>query len=224
MVHFIRNFGDDFRMDYLARKDLDDYVAARRKAGVAEYTINRELKMLKGIINKAVEHEWLAENTVKVWPKIKTESRKEFIPRERVEAMIATSDLADEEIKDLGGRMLLSAEDIADLVSLAEDRLLELAVPLALVGVTGIRRTELVTARKSDLDTSKWTLTVSSDKGSRRKKQVRCTIEIHHGVVPMLGAHLKSLTKTDKLPFPVFACINGGKRDSDKDRRCPTNR
>lgn len=192
-------------------------MATRRRAGVAEYTIDRELKMLKGVINKAVEHDWLVENPVKVWPKIKTEARKEFIPRERVEEIIATTDLSDEEIKDLGGRMLLSAEDIADLVSLAEDRLPQLAVPLALVGVTGIRRTELVTAKKSDLDMSKWTLTVSSDKGSRKKKQVRRTIEIHQSVVPMLKDHLKTLRKSDKLLFPVFARINGGNRDSDKD-------
>ncbi len=125
--------------------------------------------------------------------------------------------MSDEEIVDLGGRRLLSAEDIADLVSLAEERLPVLAVPLALVGVTGIRRTELVTTKKADLDTTKWTLTVSSDKGSRKKRQVRRTIEIHQSVVPMLEEHLKSLTKADKLLFPVFARINGGMRDSDKD-------
>ncbi len=217
LVDFLRMLGDDFRVDYLTRKDLDDYIMIRRKAGVAEYTIDRELKTLKGILNRAVELEWLSENPVKVWPKIKTEARKEFIPRERIEKIIATTDLSDEEIRDLGGRMLLSAEDIADLVSLAEERLSQLAVPLALVGVTGIRRTELITVKKSDLDMSKWTLTVSSDKGSRKKRQVRRTIEIHQSVVPMLEAHLKSLSKADRLLFPVFARISGKNRDSDSD-------
>lgn len=221
-VHFLRRFGDDFRVDYLLREDLDDYVAARRKDGIAEYTIGREIFMFKSIIGRAVELEWLSENPVRAWPKLKSESRKEFLPKDRVEELIATTELTDEEVEDLRSRMLLSAKDTGDLVALAEEKMPEMALPLALVAVTAIRRTEMVSVRRADLDTDKWTLTVESDKGSRKRKQVRRTIEIHHSVIPMVEAHMATLKRTDRLLFPVFARIGGKKRESEKDmpNRC----
>lgn len=103
--------------------------------------------------------------------------------------------------------MLLAAEDLADLVALAEERVPEMAVPLAVVGVSGIRRSELVTALRADVNTDRWTLTVGSDKGSRVRRQVRRTIEIHQTVVPLLEDQLRKLKRSDKLLFPIFVPI-----------------
>ncbi len=220
LVHVLRMFGDDFRVDYLTTEDLAKYVTRRRNDQVAEYTIGRELKVLKGIIEHAVDMEWLADNPLKRngWPTIKPEARKEFITREHFEEQVAETDLSDEELQDLRSRMLFSAQDVAELVDLAMEKLPELALPLALVAVTGIRRTEVVTAKKSDVSTSKWTLAVASDKGSKARSQVRRTIEVHNSVIPMLREHLSSLKRSDRLLFPVFAQIGGKKRDSDSDK------
>jgi hypothetical protein len=73
---------------------------------------------------------------VKVWPKLKIEARKEFLPKRRVEEIIASSNLTDAEVLSLRAMMLLAPEDIAELVDLAGERVPELAVPIALVGVT----------------------------------------------------------------------------------------
>lgn len=217
LVHFLRHFGDDFRIDHLTKQDLDQYVGQRRKVNIAEYTIGREILLLKNIINKAVEFEWLAANPVKAWPKLKAESRKEFLPKEHVEELIATAKLTDEELEDLRSRMLLAASDTAELVTLADEKLPELALPIALVAVTGIRRGEMVSAKRTDVSRKKWTLTVASDKGSRKRKQVRRTIEIHQSVIPLLKQHLSKLKASDKLLFPVFGKIGGRKREDDKD-------
>ena len=222
LVHFLRRFSDDFRIDCLLREDLDDYVASRRKGGITEYTIGREISALKSAIDKAVEFEWLAENPLKLWPKLKAESRKEYLPKGRVEELLATTELTDDEVEDLRGRMLLTASDTADLVALAQGRMPEMALPLALVAVTAIRRTEMVSTRRADINTEKWTLTVESDKGSRKRRQVRRTIEIHQSVIPLVEEHLAALKRSDRLLFPLFAQIGGKKRDSKKDisNRC----
>lgn len=217
LVHFLRRFSDDFRIDGLLRKDLDDYVASRRKGDITEYTIGREISALKSAIDKAVEFEWIAENPVKLWPKLKSESRKEYLPKGRVEELLATTELTDDEVEDLRSRMLLSASDIADLVALAQEKMPEMALPLALVAVTAIRRTEMVSTRRTDMDTDKWTLTVESDKGSGKRRQVRRTIEIHQSVIPLIEEHLAALKRPDRLLFPLFAQVGGKKRDSKKD-------
>ena len=126
LVHFLRHFGDEFRVDYLTKQDLDKFVGQRRKVNIAEYTIGREISLLKNIINRAVEFEWLAANPVKAWPKLKAESRKEFLPKEHVEELIATAKLTDDELEDLRSRMLLAASDTAELVTLADQKLPEL--------------------------------------------------------------------------------------------------
>ncbi|NOX57441.1 MAG: hypothetical protein GXP29_01110, partial [Planctomycetes bacterium] len=221
LVHFMRRFGDEFSVDHLTRQDLDQYVAGRRTQVIAEYTIGREISALRGIINKAVEFEWLAANPVKAWPKLKAESRKEFLPKEHVDELIATTQLTDE---DLRSRMLLAAADTAELVTLAEEKLPELVLPIALVAVTGIRRGEVVSAKRTDVNRKKWTLTVASDKGSRKRTQVRRTIEIHQSVIPLMKQHLATLKASDKLLFPVFGQINGWKRDADKDSHARRDR
>lgn len=94
-------------------------MASRRQGDITEYTIGREVSALKSAIDKAVEFEWLAENPVKVWPKLKSEARKEYLPKGRVEELLATTKLTDDEVEDLRSRMLLSVSDTADLVALA---------------------------------------------------------------------------------------------------------
>lgn len=97
-----------------------------------------------------------------------------------------------------------------------------MALPLALVAVTAIRRTEMVSTRRADINTEKWTLTVESDKGSRKRRQVRRTIEIHQSVIPLVEEHLATLKRSDRLLFPLFAQISGKRKDSRKDisNRC----
>ena len=70
--------------------------------------------------------------------------------------------------------------------------------------MSAIRRTELVTALRADVNSSNWTLSVGSDKGSRRRRQVRRTIEIHQTAIPLVEEHLRALKRSDKLLFPMF--------------------
>ena len=102
-VDFLTVFGDDFREDYLTKEDLAKYIDRRRDGAISEYTIKREIGMLKGVIDNAVSFEWLSENPVKAWPRLKPDARKEFIPREHVEELLATNDLSEDEIEDLVG-------------------------------------------------------------------------------------------------------------------------
>ncbi len=110
LVDFLGVLGDDFRVDYLTEEDLAKYINKRRDDGISEYTVKREIGMFKGVIDNAVSFEWLSENPVKAWPRLKPDARKEFVPRKHVEELLASNDLDEDEIGDLRSRMLLSAE------------------------------------------------------------------------------------------------------------------
>lgn len=94
----------------------------RRENGISEYTIKREVGLFRSVIDNAVSFEWLSTNPVKAWPRFKPNARKEFLPRNHVEDLLASHDLDENEIEDLRSRMLLSVEDMADLVSFAPSR------------------------------------------------------------------------------------------------------
>lgn len=90
---FVRVLGADFRVDHLTTDDPARVIDARRKDGSMKYTIREGLGVLRNVIDRAVRLERLTENPVKVWPKLKIEARKEFLPKHRVEEIIASSNL-----------------------------------------------------------------------------------------------------------------------------------
>lgn len=122
LVDILDILGMDFRVDYLTKEDLAKYINKRRENGISEYTIKREVGLFRSVIDNAVSFEWLSTNPVKAWPRLKPNARKEFLPRNHVEDLLASHDLDENEIEDLRSRMLLSVEDMADLVSFAPSR------------------------------------------------------------------------------------------------------
>jgi len=58
-LHVIRFFGKDIPIDQLNNGKIEEYKLWRKKQNVSPVTINKELRFISTLINKAVEFEWI---------------------------------------------------------------------------------------------------------------------------------------------------------------------
>ncbi len=105
-------------------------------------------------------------------------------------------------------RMVLTQEDIKQLIALARQKAPPLVIPLMVACSAGIRRKELVLLKKQDFDPVRGTITVGSEKQSRFEEITYRVIALPDQVADVLRAHHAALPPAEKYLFPIFGEIN----------------
>jgi len=201
--HLVEHLGTDERVTGLDRKAIDNLIDRRKDEDAKPTTIENELRSIKAMLNWAVQTGRAGNNPVKAWPAVKTSATDPFLTKADIERIIRDGKLTEEQIAELGPRMVLEPKDIDTLVGLARKKAPGLVLPLMLVSTTGIRRGELVSLLKQDFDPRAERLSVRSRKGSRRQVATTRVIDVHPDVLSSLREHYRSL-KDGSLLFPVF--------------------
>lgn len=220
LKHLLDFCGEAERVSSLDRRSIDGLIARRREDEASPTSIDNELSSVKAMINWAVETERLTADPVKTWPTVKTSATDPFLTKSDIDRIIRDGKLKPDEIGELGQRMVLQPGDIDKLVQLARKRAPELVLPLMLVSTTGIRRGELASLLKQDLDTALGRVTVRSRKGSRRQVASTRLIDVHPKVLTSLNRHHRGLPD-GALLFPIFEVPKTGRssRRPIEDRR-----
>ncbi len=211
----IRGFlKDNRRVMTLTKEDLESYRKHRADGdGVGPTSINKELGSLKSAIKWGITTKKLTSDPIDKWPSLKTTRQKSFEWKADIEAMVADQSFKDESerrdfIKELSLRMVLTAEDMKKLVTLAKEEMRELVLPLMVVCSSGIRRKEMVLIAKQDFDPGRGTIIVGSKKQSKKEDLTFRTIVLPTAVAKDLRKHHKSLPRSEKMLFPIFGEID----------------
>ena len=203
----------------LTTDDLEQYRAKRVDAdGVGGTLLKKELGSLKAAIDWAVRTGMLGKSPIKEWPKIRVQRLKRFEWKTDIDAMVAghtfdTDEARKSFLDEMSMRMVLTADDMRQLVVLANERASDLALPLMIVCATGMRRKELVLLRKQDFDPRRGTLIVTSRKQSRSEEVTTRTVVLPQDVGDALSAHHRSLPASERMLFPVFSAVDKSYRN-----------
>lgn len=202
--------GDDRPVMSLTMADLEGYRKKRvGPKGQNTASFKKEITWLKSAIDWAVETKLLGSSPIPRWPTVKVQPRKRFEWKSDIQAMIADHEFKDEKEKqafldEMKARLVLTAEDMKNLVKLSKEKMPELMLPLKVVCSSGIRRKEMVSLKKADFDPRRGTLMVGSAKQSKTEEITYRNIVLGEEVLKDLREHHKALPKSERLLFPMF--------------------
>jgi integrase len=203
-LNHIVKIHDRTRVTAVSRQMLDIYVRDRKKQKAKPETIKGEMSTIRAMFNWAHETNHIEKCPIENFPTIRTNEADPFLFKDDVEKTMSKSNLNKAEMRELGKRMVLAPKDIDKLVQLAKKDFPNLVLPIMLVSVTGMRRSELTNLARADFDASSEKLTIRSGKGSKKKKRTTRIVHVHETVLPILTEHDKSLSRRNKWLFPVF--------------------
>lgn len=143
-------------LDEITPGDIERHKVSRKKDGVCNATINRELALLKNIFNKAIDSE---DYGIDRNPVVKAGMLEEDSRRERI--------LEPDEIH----RLFRAAEGLQSK---------NLSLLLAIALNTGMRKTEILTLRWEHIDFEKRTIAITKDRSkSKRPREVPMNEQLH---------------------------------------------
>jgi|GEM_PF-2605511 len=209
-------FRDERRIATLTLDDIVVYKKRRSgKDGVGDTSINRELGTLRSAIKWAVKAKLLEADPIVDWPSLKTKRQKRFEWKSDIDEMIESHEFANESerkafMDDLSIRMVLTKDDLKNLVNLARKHAPHLVLPLKIVCSTGIRRKELVVLQKQDFDPHQGTIIVGSKKQSKKIDTTYRTIVLPDAIAKEIETHQASLPRNERMLFPIFGDIDAG--------------
>jgi len=142
--HLVAFFGDR-PVPQIAGFDVERYKRARRQAGAAPATVNRELAVLSHLLNKALEWQWLKALPAKV-----------------------------RAFKETGARIVyLTSEQCRALEEAAAQDQNENVHAFVLVGLrTGMRHSEILTIRREDVDLERRLIWIPRAKAGAREQPI----------------------------------------------------
>jgi integrase len=180
---------------------LEQWRTARRKAGVTDTTINRDLDALRGVLSKAIEWGVIAEHPMRQVKRAKTDvlGRIRYLTAAEEKRLRATLTARDEARRD--GRRRFNAwraergyKTLPDYGAYPDH--LEPIVHLALN--TGLRRGELLGLRWADVDLANARLTV---RGASAKSGLTRHVPLNEDAAGVLR-EWQSCCDSDTLVFP----------------------
>lgn len=180
--HLIGFFGKDICISDLTLAELQRYVDKRsndrgiKNRRLSPATIQKEIISLRTAFNWAIRMKFVAgpfPNKGLRYPK--STEKLPFMTREEIENRIKSSGLSDAEINDLYESMYLTVDELAELLSDVKTKPSQPFVyPLVCTAAyTGMRRSEMLRAKISDVDFKAMVVTVHEKKRVRGKSTTR---------------------------------------------------
>lgn len=170
--HFCRDLGEAFPLAELSPGDLQDYINKRAKAGVAAYTIRKEVTTLRAAWNWGEPMELTAGNFPNKglrYPKM--DEKPPFMTRSEIERQIAA-----------GGKpeifwecLYLTASEVAELLAHVKENASHAWIYplLCFAAHTGARRSEILRALVADVDFASNTILIREKKRCRGQRSTR---------------------------------------------------
>jgi integrase len=184
--HVARTLGDGFDLSRLTLADLQGHIERRRgepgRRGqpIQTPTLRKEITALGGAWAWAVH----SERLTRAYPSKglrypRSEERPRFQTRAEIERQVARGNLSERERDELWDRLYLDRDEIDAFVAYFEANAKHrfLAVMVTLAAHTGMRRSEMLRARRGDVDLEAGVITI------REKKRVKGTTTTR--VVPL---------------------------------------
>jgi len=169
---------------------FDRYKRWRHEAGVRNVTINKELGTFRTVLNSAVRSGLIQTNPLSEVKWLKEDSTFErFRTGEEINQLLASGDYPEEEAARIRRFRYLTPKEITQLLEMASSS--ELHVLLAVAAYTGMRLSEILRLRWSDVDFASGRILARGHKGSTQARETPRYIPLHDRLRGILVAHRK---------------------------------
>ena len=169
---------------------FEAYKRWRHRAGVKNVTINKELSTFRTMLNAAVRSGHLAENPLSKVNWLKEEATFErFRTGEEIEQLLATGDHPEEAIAEMRRFRYLTPDEITELLEVVSGT--DLHALLATAAYTGMRFSEVLRLKWSDVQLDRKRLLARGFKGSTSARESPRYIPMHDHLAAILQHHRK---------------------------------
>ena len=188
------------RLDKITKSHVTGFMAARQEEGLSGRTVNLEVTVLRNILNKAIDDEWLNQlPTENLRPLNWTTRKRELVTAEEIEKLTHAALIPSKDPETGADTVRVNGQQFADY--------------LLLLAYSGARRSEALRLRWPDVDWRNRQLTIGAD-GETKNGSVR-QIDLN----AKLEAHLKDMVRR-KAPDSEW--LFPSPRRGEKDRPAKT--
>ena len=199
-------FADEKKKSDLASLNRDFFEAYKRWRHAAEatnVTINKELGTFRTMMNCAVRSKRTQDNPLKAVKWLKEDALFErFRTGDEIESLLSEGNHSDDEEAQIRRYRYLTAEETETLLAMAEGT--EIYAFIATAAYTGMRFSEILRLKWSDVDFRNGQILARGHKGSTRERETPRHIPMHENLPAILKQH-----KTNHKGALLFADGDG---------------